>query len=484
MSYLGYRIIYGVLNQRDDIACERAFAPWTDFEEKMRASKIPLFSLESKVPVKDFDIIAFSVNYELNYTNILNMLDLSGIPMRAAERGENGPLVITGGPSTVNTAPLEEFIDAFVIGEGEEVVLEIADAYKKITNYQLPITDYEKDNLLKELSNIEGVYVPKFPKAASRRIVKDLDAAFYPTRDIVPYLQVIHDRITLEIIRGCPFDCSFCQAGRLYRPVRMRSREKILQLARAAYQNSGYEEISLLSLSTASYPGITQLITQLIGEFKEKGVGVAIPSLRSKDVLKTFPSLIAQVRKAGLTFAIESGTERLRRLINKDIDIQEVILACEEAFKAGWRRVKFYFMIGLPGETNEDLEGIPSFINRVLALKKSAEVSLSVNAFIPKAGTPFEKEPMEDRNTLLEKQIFLKKKLRDRRVRIKFSDVQRGFLEWRFNKSDRRLSEALYAAWAKGAKFDSWRECFRFDIWEEAFRQARLTDGQAGVDGC
>ncbi|MCX5716628.1 MAG: radical SAM protein, partial [Candidatus Omnitrophica bacterium] len=449
-------------------ACERVFAPWMDLEEKMRSEKIPLFSLESKAPVKDFDIVAFSVNYELNYTNLLNMLDLSGIPLRANQRAEDHPLVIAGGPCTVNTAPLEAFIDAFVIGDGEEVILEIVDAYKKVAGCRpVPVCAANGGPGLPVAS-----YVPKFPKEIKRRIVKDLDNAFYPVKEPVPYIQIIHDRITLEIMRGCPFDCKFCQTSRLYRPVRMRSRKKILELAKEMYRNSGYEEISLLSLSTASYPGIAALITELTEGFKEKGVGISIPSLRSKDVLKTLPSMIAQVRKAGLTFAVESGSERLRKYIGKDIDMEEVILACDEAFKSGWRLVKFYFMIGLPTETKKDLEGIPVFINRVLALKSGTEVSVSLNAFVPKAGTPFENEPMDSLDSLFEKQQFLKKALPRRRVNMKFSDPKRGLLEWRFNKNNKALSDVLYAAWKNGAKFDSWRECFRFDIWEDAFRQS------------
>ncbi|MBI4335809.1 MAG: radical SAM protein [Candidatus Omnitrophica bacterium] len=294
MSYLGFRIIYGVLNSMEDVACERVFTPWPDFEDALRKNAMPLFSLESRAPLKDFDIIGFSLTYELNYTNVLNMLDLAGIPVLAAERGQNFPLIIAGGPIAQNPAPMADFIDAFVIGEGEEVVLEVVDAYRKTKNQK---SKTKNEEILKELSNIEGVYVPRFPKEVKKRIVNDLDKAFYPVKEIVPNVKTIHDRITLEIMRGCPFNCKFCQAGAIYKPVRLRSQQRIIELAKAIYADTGYDEISLLSLSTSAYPRVESLISALINEFEGMGVGVSLPSLRSQDALKLLPPLDSEGKK-------------------------------------------------------------------------------------------------------------------------------------------------------------------------------------------
>jgi radical SAM superfamily enzyme YgiQ (UPF0313 family) len=460
MSYLGFRIIYGVLNSREDIACERVFAPWVDFEERIRQKEIPLFSLESKVPIRDFDIIGFSLTYELNYTNVLNMLDMANIPLKGKERKGDFPLIIAGGPCAFNPAPMSKFIDAFVVGDGEEAVLEVVDVYKKVTSN-------EKEMVLKELAKIEGVYVPAFPREVKKRIVNDLDKVFYPTREMVPYVQIIHDRITLEIMRGCPFGCKFCQAGSIYKPVRMRSKERILQLARDIYKNTGYDEISLLSLSSSSYPDIASLILGLTDAFKDLGVGISLPSLRSEDILKALPSLIAKVRKTGLTFAIEAGSDRLRKYINKDIDIEKVILACGEAFKAGWRLVKFYFMIGLPTETNEDLEGVVDFVYKVLRLSKVAEISVSITGFVPKVETSFQNENMESIETLKAKQKFLKERLKNKRIKLKFHEAGLTSLEGRLSRPDRNLSEAIFKAWQRGARLEAWSEFFKFEIWGE-----------------
>lgn len=491
MSYTGFRIIYAVLNDREDVACERVFAVWPDLEGEMKKRAIPLFSLESKVPIKNFHILGFSLTYELNYANVLHMLSLAHIPLRRRERRSDLPLVIAGGPCAFNPEPLSAFIDAFVIGEGEEVVLEMVDVYKRTMNCELrtanqseakrslPEADEPRDKgckekLLKALSDIEGVYVPQFPKKVTKRIVKDLDRAFYPTRELVPHVKIIHDRITIEIMRGCPFRCNFCQASSFYGPVRLRSRERVVELARALYRNTGYEEISLLSLSSGDYPGILSLVSTLIGEFQGRGVGVSLPSMRSEDVLRLLPSVIAKTRKAGLTFAPEAGTERLRRFINKNIDVEKIIVACDEAFKSGWRSVKFYFIIGLPTETDDDLEGIADFIYRVLRLKGNVEISASINAFVPKLHTYFENERMQDPGTLMKKQAFLRQRLKNKRVKLKMQDVRLSLLEWRFNQPDKQLGEVVHEAWQKGARLDSWREFFNFAIWEEAFKKVGI----------
>jgi len=467
MSYLGLRIIYGALNSRDGIACERVFAPWIDFEEVMRRDKVSLYSLESRVPVKDFDIVGFSLTYELNYTNVLNMLDLAGIPVRSKDRSDDHPLVIAGGPCAINPEPMLEFFDAFIIGEGEEAALEVCDVFK-----------YGKakgrEFVLQELAKLEGVYVPAHPKKAQKRIVKDLDNAFYPTKELVPNVQVIHDRISLEIMRGCPFNCKFCQASAIYRPVRLRSPRKILELAKVIYKNTGYEEISLLSLSSSSYPGICDLVSKLIDEFKELGVGISLPSLRSDDILEHLPVLIAKIRKSSLTFAIEAGSERLRKYINKDINIDRVVQACDAAFKSGWRHVKFYFMIGFPTETQDDLDKIPEFIDSILGLKNNINMSMSVNAFVPKFHTAFADREMDSMESLIEKQKFLRRRLTNRRIKLSFHDVRLSYLEGMLNRHDVRLSRIIYGAWERGAKLDAWREKFDFDIWMRAIQKDKL----------
>ncbi|MEI8176583.1 MAG: radical SAM protein [Candidatus Omnitrophota bacterium] len=464
MSYLGYRIIYGLLNQRSDVVCERVFAPWTDLEERMRALRVELFSLESRSLIRDFDIVGFSLTYELNYTNVLNMLDLAGIPVRRCERGPDLPVIIAGGPAAVNPAPMAEFIDAFVIGEGEEVLLEIVDLYKKLKS-ENPKLKADKDTFLRGLAHIEGVYVPAFPGVVTRRFVKDLENSFYPVHDLVPNIQIVHDRITLEIMRGCPYSCHFCQASAFYRPVRLRSPGKIIALARAIYAATGYDEISLLSLSSGSYPGIAQLAEGIMADFEGCGVGLSLSSLRSDDILKLLPSLIAKIRKTGLTFAPEAGSERLRRHINKNIDAEKIVAACAEAFKLGWRLVKLYFMIGLPSETAEDLQGIVDFVRRIQALTKSGEISVSVNAFVPKFNTAFAAEKPDLLQSLIEKEAFLRERLRDRRIKTTFHDPWLSLLEAQFNRPDERLAALIYGAWKNGAIFNAWGEHFNFEKW-------------------
>jgi len=333
----------------------------------------------------------------------------------------------------------------------------------------------KSEELLKALADIEGVYVPRFPREVKRRIVKDLNTSFYPTKELVPYVRIIHDRITLEIMRGCPFRCKFCQASHFYRPVRLRSPERILELVREIYRHTGYEEISLLSLSTGSYPGIVGLVSCLIDEYKEKGIGVSLPSLRSGDILAALPALIAKVRKTSLTFAIEAGSERLRAYINKDIDVEKVVRACDAAFQAGWRLVKLYFMIGLPTETAEDLEGIAEFAHRIRALKKDAQLSVSISTFVPKFGTPFAGRKMGSAEAIIEKQKFLRGRLKDRRIKVTCHDARVSILEGLMNRPDPSLAEVVFAAWKKGARFDSWRELFNFGAWQAALEESNVT---------
>lgn len=514
MSYLGLKILYGILNKRDDCLCERVFSPWTDFEEVLRKNKMSLFSLESRRAIKEFDIIGISLAYELNYTNALNLLDLGGIPVRSCERADNDPLVIAGGPACYNPEPMAEFIDAFIIGDGEEAICEFMDIYKTLrtTGHErrttnecgakrsLPEGDERRKNLLKKLARIPGVYVPSLyeaaynddgtiksflpkekdlPRKIQKRAVKDMDSSFYPADQIVPYIQIVHDRIMLEIMRGCKHACKFCQAGTTYRPRRERSKENVVRIAKEAYSETGYEEITLLSLSSGDHSCIREIVEELNSGFKEKGVSVSVPSLRIEDSLSKLPALISQVKKSGLTFAPEAGSECLRKAISKNIDIEKLMEVLRESYRSGWKRVKLYFMIGLPAEKEEDLEEIVKLLYKVSNSRreiagKDAQVTASINAFVPRPHTPFQWEPMEPVDILSKKKNFLRDSVKSRMVKIDFSSFHMGYLEAVFARGDRRLSQVVHEAWRRGAKFDGWKEHFNFNLWLESFKEKTI----------
>ncbi|MCX5685918.1 MAG: TIGR03960 family B12-binding radical SAM protein [Candidatus Omnitrophica bacterium] len=494
MSYLGIKILYGILNAGADSLCERVFAPWKDFENVLRNNNIKLFSLESRKPLNEFDIVGFSLAYELTYTNVLNVLDLGGIPLRSSERGDGDPLVIAGGPSCYNPEPMAEFIDAFVIGDGEEAIVEIIDTYRApSTEYRVPRTE-----LLRKLARIEGVYVPslykieyspdgtisKFyaaeksvPDRIKKRIVKDLDAAFYPTKQIVPNIQIVHDRIALEIMRGCKHACKFCQASATYRPARERSKDNIMKLAEESYLNTGYDEISCLSLSSVDHSKIVEIIECLNDEFSARSVSISVPSLRIEDRLSDLPVLISKVKKSGLTFAPEAASPRLRKILNKNIDIEKLFKALEESFKAGWRHVKLYFMIGLPGEEDKDILDIAGLVYKISDLKKltdghPAHIAVSVNPFVPKPHTPFELETMDSMDELERKRGILKNTVRSRMIELDFHPFGMSRLEAMFSRGDRRLSRAVYEAWRRGCRFDSWQDILDLGAWNGAFRDS------------
>lgn len=492
MSYLGLKILYGILNKRDDCLAERAFSPWPDFEDVLRKNSMSIFSLESRKPIKEFDIIGFSLAYELNYTNVLNLLDLGNVPLRSSQRDDNDPLIIAGGPACFNPEPMAEFIDAFVIGDGEEVVAEIVEKYKSARAQGHKGT---RGILLRELARIQGVYVPSLydveynadgtiksflpkeegvPEKVRKAVVKDLDSSFYPTGQIVPYIQIVHDRIMLEIMRGCKHACKFCQAGTTYRPRRERSKEKVLELAAETYSNTGYEEISLLSLSSGDHSSIKEIIEGLNEIFKDRAVAIAVPSLRIEDILSKLPVLIAQVKKSALTFAPEAGSECLRKAINKNIDIEKLLAALKESFKSGWRRVKLYFMIGLPSEREDDLMAIADLLYKVSNSrreidKKDAHVTASINAFVPRPHTPFQWQAMESEDSLNKKKALLRENIRSKMIELDFHSFRMGYLEGIFARGDRRLSGAIYDAWRSGLKFDGWKDFFNFDLWAQSF---------------
>lgn len=500
MSHLGLQILYGVVNDRPDALMERVFAPWPDMEEKMREHSLSLFTLESRRPVRDFDVVAFTLQYEMSFSNILSMLDLANIPLRSGQRGEGDPLVIAGGPCAFNPEPLADFIDLFVIGEGEEVTNDFLDLFLSGKRRKL-----SREDFLLEAARVPGVYVPSLyevsyredgtvakvmparegvPERVTKRIVRDMDRAPFPTRPVVPSTEVVHDRIMLEVLRGCTRGCRFCQAGVLYRPVREKKPETVLRQAAELVESTGYDEISLTSLSTSDYTPVRQVITALMDKHASRGVGVSLPSLRVDNFSVEMAKEVQRVRRSSLTFAPEAGTQRLRDVINKGVTQEDVIETTGAAFREGWQAVKLYFMIGLPTETDEDLDGIARLAKEVLALGRKAgvprgrlRVTVSVSSFVPKAHTAFQWEPQDRLPALKQKQVYLSERLRDRGLVFNYHDAGLSFMEAAFAKGDRRLGAVLEKAFELGCRFDGWTEYFNFDRWQEAFRLAGLDPG-------
>jgi radical SAM family uncharacterized protein len=500
MSNLGLRIIYAILNNLDDVACERFFSPGTDLEKTLRNNQKEILSLESKRGLREFDIIGFSLAYELGYTNVLNILDLGGILLKSSARDEKFPLVIAGGPCALNPEPMHEFFDLFVVGEAEEAILEIIDIYRKFKG-QFKAAKIKKQDLLLKFSVIEGVYVPSLyevkygpeGKIASfkpqinglaqkikKRLIRDFDNAYFPMDWLVPYIQTVHDRITLEIMRGCPNQCRFCQARQQYFPFRQRKIGNLLKLALESYKRTGYEDISLMGLSVSDYPDIEELLGKLIVLFKEKAVGLSLPSLKPKTMVGNMSSLIATIKKTGLTFAPEAATDRLRTILGKDFDIPDFFKAVEQAYLSGYQHLKLYFMIGLPFEEEKDLDGIVEFAQQVCELRRSiagrpGQVNISINTLIPKPHTPFQWLAMEDLESVKYKQDYLKKKtVNKRKLNLSFHNRYMSFLEGVFSRGDRRLSAVILSAFKKGARFDAWGDYFKFDIWLDAFKEGNI----------
>lgn len=499
MSHLGLHILYNLLNKEDYIACERVFAPWADMEKEMRKEGIPLFTLESREPVKSFDFVGFTLQYEMSYTNIINMLDLGDIPIYSKDRKDNDPLVIAGGPCAYNPEPIADFIDFFVIGEAEEILLDIMAIYKKFKSNR-----YKKIEFLKEVSKLEGVYVPQFydifykedntidrmepivegaPKVVRKRIIKELDKSYYPEKIIVPFIETVHDRIPLEIFRGCTRGCRFCQAGMIYRPVREKTVDTLTELAERLVNSTGYGDISLTSLSSCDYSQIKLLVSELIDNYKEKQIGVSLPSLRldsfSLEILKE----IEKIRKTGLTFAPEAGSQRMRDVINKGVTEEDLETAVTYAFEEGWSTIKLYFMIGLPTETKADILGIKDLGYKVKNIffslpkekrKGNLKITLSVSCFVPKPFTPFQWIGQNSIDEFYEKIKLLKKEIRDNKVTFNYHDPKISYLEAVLARGDRRLSKALFKAWELGCKFDGWSDFFDYNKWMEAFKASEI----------
>jgi radical SAM family uncharacterized protein len=489
MSNLAIPVLYEIINRRPDALAERAYAPWVDMEVVMRQRSIPLFSLESRRPLKEFDIIGFSLGYELTYTNVLNMLDLAGIPVLAAERTDEHPLIIAGGSCTVNPEPMADFIDAFVIGDGEDVILEFIDVYRGEKGRG-------KKALLGKLATISGVYVPGLYEVkyqadglfksirpidpgigeeVKRRIVSGLPPP--PTRPAVPYIEVVHDRGTIEIQRGCSRGCRFCQAGIIYRPVRERPHEEVLRVAGELVANCGYDEVSLLSLNSSDYTGIGELVEKLVQSYPN--LTLSLPSLRldrsSVKLVETLPTR----SRTGLTFAPEAGSERLRRAINKVLPEESLLETAATAFERGWTGLKLYFMVGLPTETGEDVESIVSLVEKVRAEGRKASgkkpmLRVSVATFVPKPHTPFQWSPQADEASLDVKHAILQNGLGKKGTRLSWEDPRTSRLEAALARGDRRLGKVILCAWKLGCKFDAWSEHFSYDKWQKAFMEAGL----------
>ena len=499
MSHLGMKILYSLINSQPHALCERVCMPWVDMLSLMKENNVPLFSLETRTVLNRFDIVGFTLQYEMSYTNILEMLSLGRIPVFSRDRKEGDPIVIAGGPCAFNPEPLHAFIDAFVLGDGEEATLEVVEAVRLWKESKAP-----RLALLKKLAGLTGVYVPALydaawnedgslasfqpnceeaPEKVQKRVVVDLDKAFYPESIPVPYTEIVHDRIMLEIMRGCTRGCRFCQAGMLYRPVRERSLERLLTLAEQLENSTGYEEISLSSLSSGDYSCLPELARELMQKFQDRKVSISLPSLRIDSVVKESLAETQKVRKSSLTFAPEAGTQRLRDVINKGVTREDLVRTVSEAFEGGWSSVKLYFMIGLPTETNEDLSGIgelaQSVVGAYFALPrekraKGLAVTCSASCFVPKPFTPFQWASQDTLQTFKEKQAYLRKVLSIRGVTFNWHDPEVSLLEACFARGDRRLSEVLYEAWRLGCLLDGWTEQFRYELWVKAFENCGI----------
>lgn len=505
VSNVGLKVLYDQINQRDDALAERAYSVWMDMEELMRQHQIPLYALESKRPLACFDLIGFSLPYETLYTNTLNVLDLSGIPIHSTDRNDSHPIIIAGGHAATNPEPMYKFIDAFVIGEGEEVIHDIVNIVQKFKSLQVDKSEpsnlptFQRENILRELAKIDGVYVPRFyettyledgtvayteptipeaPKLVNKRIVGKLPPP--PTKFIVPNIDVVHNRVSVEIMRGCTRGCRFCQAGMITRPVRERSVEEVVEAADAAIRSSGFEELALLSLSSSDYTYVKDLVDAISKKFEGRKLTVSLPSLRIESVSVDLMEKLKQRRSGGFTLAPEAATEKMRRIINKFIPDEEIINTTRDIYARGWTTIKLYFMIGHPSETLEDVQAIADLCKRVIAEGRKVagwkvKLNAGVSTFVPKPQTPFQWVACDTRESVLEKQALLKRELyKDKGIKLSLTEPEDAILEAWLSRGDRRMADVIYTAWKNGSKFDAWKEGRKYDVWMKAFEEHGL----------
>lgn len=499
MSHTGLHILYHLMNSMENVWCERAFAPWTDMEEVMRKNNIPLYGLESKDDLTAFDFVGFTLQYEMSYTNVLNMLDLGNIPIKSKDRGNDMPLVIAGGPCVYNPEPLHEIIDLFVVGEAEEVLPELLNLYNEEKK-----NVYDKLKFLEKAASIEGIYIPQFyeeiynndgtikerivlnPNAKEtikKRIIKDLSKSYYPEKSILPYIDVVHDRVVLELFRGCTRGCRFCQAGMVYRPVRERSTDTLINQAERLLSSTGHDEVSLTSLSSGDYSCLPDLTIRLLDKYENQNISISLPSLRLDSMTFDIIERLQEVRKSGLTFAPEAGTQRMRDVINKNLTEEQILGPVETAFKLGWSTVKLYFMIGLPGETMEDVLGIKELSYKIKdkffhrpkdEIKGNLKINVSAACFVPKPFTPFQWAAQNNMDEFYEKAKVLQREIKDKKISFSYHEPKLSYLEAVFARGDRKLSKALIKAWEKGCRFDGWYDIFDFDKWMNAFEETNI----------
>ncbi len=505
MSHLGIQILYGMFNSYGDVWCERVYSPWTDMDKVLREQDIPLFALESQDPIKDFDFLGITIQYEMCYTNILQILDLSKIPLLSKDRTWDHPIVIGGGPCTYNAEPIADFFDVFYIGEGETRYREIFDLYKEAKK-----TGISREEFLRQMSHIPGMYVPSLydvkykedgtilsmdpiyedvPKTINKEMCPDLSEVFYPTKPVVPYIKCTQDRVVLEVMRGCIRGCRFCQAGQLYKPLREKNVEHLKKLAIESLKNTGYEEISLSSLSSSDYTYLPELIDFLIDQCNEKKVNISLPSLRIDAFSLDVMSKVQDVKKSSLTFAPEAGTQRMRDVINKGLTEEDIIRGSHEAFLGGWNKVKLYFMLGLPTETDEDINGIGDIANKIAVEYfetmpkekrngRTIDIVASTSFFVPKPFTPFQWAPMNTKEEFLDKANKTRKgimaQLNQKHIKYNWHEADASMMEGVLARGDRKLCQVILKAYQKGCIFDAWGEYFKFDVWMDTFKECGI----------